>query len=731
MASTLVGPIRIPQVNSTYYVGQPMLRTIQQAVTYAVADSNDGTVIIPQEYAGSDAVSAVTGGSATVFIIDLRGGNRQTYIWWQGAYIMQPFDAMGGLVSPKLNHYAYVGIGTNPTIQATINTLAAYPTLHFVIIISPSYTGSEVIGNLTGANANMVLSDQRTDQWQNYYWNGTQFVPSDFAPLGDIVAGSITADSIEAGSASFDTCLVSNSPVRTFANTADPEGPSYPPAGIGVSTGTSWSPTSINPANVAMLNAPSSIFAGDIIASSFIATGTPGPTPPIPFTFIDWYAGDGGARWVVQAPTGEVAAGFEIAGINGAGTAATSWIKGTTAPNLMTMGATTLTVGNANVTGDITGNSLHAMGSSGLPATPNSMWLDYLTLGRFITVGPSVGVLSGIQLAGIDSAGGSFTEFLHVDGAATLFIGNGAMRMGYRPNGTWGSGSPNINSDGSILAINAGGNGVYLNWDRPGIVSFGNGAQNQMGHVDSSGNAFFASFNLGPQLTPTSTAGQMRFMTGNELQLVCINSTSNAIAGSFNLIGYSADFSQTANYMTCFQDASTGPQIIVSATFTASQKNFRITHPLDETKDLTHSSLEGPEIAVFYRGEAVTADGSVEITLPDYFEALTTEENRSVQLTELYDDEDNPVFGNFLAAGRVKNGKFIVRSSTPVVKFYWEVKAVRTDVPPLAIETMKEPPRDATRPDGSGTPEAGEPKPKTVRAGDAVATGSSRTRKTH
>jgi hypothetical protein len=671
MATTSAAPISIPQINHYYYVGEAMLRTIQQAVTFAVADNNDGTVIIPQEYAGSDAVSAVTGGSATVFIIDERGGNRQTYIWWQGAYIMQPFDAMGGLVSPKLNHYAYVGIGTNPTIQITINTLAAYPTLHFVIIISPSYTGSEVIGNLTGANANMVLSDQRTDQWQNYYWNGTQFVPSNFAPLGDIIAGSITAESIDAGSATFDTCVVSNSPVRTFANTADPQGPSYPPAGIGVSTGTSWQTTSIPPASLA----------------TWPAVGVPVST---------------GTAW---------------------------------SPSISPASLAMLNVSNA---GDFLANSLHATGSSSAPPTPNSVWMDFLSGsgGRILTTGPSPGVLNGIQFAGIDSAAGSFTEFLHVDAGATLYTGNQSMRIGYRANGTWGSGSPNINSDGSILAINAGGNGVYLNWDRAGIVSFGNGAQNQMAHVDSSGNAFFATYNLGPQLTPTSTAGQIRFLTGNELQLICINATTTSLAGSFNLLGYSADFSQTVNYMTCFQDASTGPQIIVSATFTASQKNFRITHPLDETKDLTHSSLEGPEIAVFYRGEAVTADGSVEITLPDYFEALTTEENRSVQLTELYDDEDNPVFGNFLAAGRVKDGKFIVRSSTPIVKFYWEVKAVRDDVPPLVIESVKEPPRHApTQPSPlpgvvrSGTAQAGEPNPKTVRHGVAVATPSARTRK--
>jgi hypothetical protein len=40
-----------------------------------------------------------------------------------------------------------------------------------------------------------------------------------------------------------------------------------------------------------------------------------------------------------------------------------------------------------------------------------------------------------------------------------------------------------------------------------------------------------------------------------------------------------------------------------------------------------------------------------------------------------------------LAASRVVEGAFNVRSSIPSQKFYWEVKAVRADVAPLEVVT--------------------------------------------
>ncbi|MFZ2498183.1 hypothetical protein [Methanosarcina sp.] len=127
-------------------------------------------------------------------------------------------------------------------------------------------------------------------------------------------------------------------------------------------------------------------------------------------------------------------------------------------------------------------------------------------------------------------------------------------------------------------------------------------------------------------------------------------------------------------------------------TFFAKNKNFSISHPLyPETHDLIHSTLEGPESAVFYRGEAKLSTGEIVVLLPDYFEALTRKENRTVLLTPKFEGE---VEISMLAASEVKDGKFTVKmidSKNPSQKFYWEVKAIRADVEKLEVEREKIP----------------------------------------
>jgi hypothetical protein len=131
----------------------------------------------------------------------------------------------------------------------------------------------------------------------------------------------------------------------------------------------------------------------------------------------------------------------------------------------------------------------------------------------------------------------------------------------------------------------------------------------------------------------------------------------------------------------------------VNGTFTASgNKSFRIDHPLDrDNKDLVHAALEGPEGAVYYRGEASLVNGEAVIGLPAYFEALTQKKDRTVQLT--------PVGGwsPLYVAGAIDNNRFTVKMAaggSPMQGFYWEVKAVRADLPDLEIEPRKKKPGD-------------------------------------
>lgn len=116
----------------------------------------------------------------------------------------------------------------------------------------------------------------------------------------------------------------------------------------------------------------------------------------------------------------------------------------------------------------------------------------------------------------------------------------------------------------------------------------------------------------------------------------------------------------------------------------ATTKDFDIPHPLDpENRRLTHGCLEGPEYGVYYRGEAQLVNGEATVKLPDYFEALTLEKGRTIQLTPF--ETYSPLF----VAQTIKDNKFVVRTTeggNPSQKFYWEVKAIRKDVPQLEVE---------------------------------------------
>lgn len=120
-------------------------------------------------------------------------------------------------------------------------------------------------------------------------------------------------------------------------------------------------------------------------------------------------------------------------------------------------------------------------------------------------------------------------------------------------------------------------------------------------------------------------------------------------------------------------------------------KKFVIDHPLDPERRLVHACVEGPEAAVYYRGEGRLVDGTARVALPAYFEALVREERRTVQLTAVA-DPDEPVA--VLATTPVVGGGFTVRAadgSNPRQRFCWQVTGVRADVEPLEVEIARRP----------------------------------------
>ena len=104
-------------------------------------------------------------------------------------------------------------------------------------------------------------------------------------------------------------------------------------------------------------------------------------------------------------------------------------------------------------------------------------------------------------------------------------------------------------------------------------------------------------------------------------------------------------------------------------------------------------------MAVYYRGQNCTgADGCAEVQLPDYFEALTRPEGRTVLVTSVTDGG----LATPLAVSPVTNSAFVVRcadGSRTQQRFFWEVKAIRADIEALTIEVAK--PSRLSSPDSS------------------------------
>ncbi len=113
-------------------------------------------------------------------------------------------------------------------------------------------------------------------------------------------------------------------------------------------------------------------------------------------------------------------------------------------------------------------------------------------------------------------------------------------------------------------------------------------------------------------------------------------------------------------------------------------KKFDIPHPTQPGKRLLHAAIEGPEAGVYYRGEARLTNGQAVVELPEYFEALTRPEGRTVLLTNL--DGFDRIAVKRQSGSQVRDGRFVVISdhSASTQAFSWEVKAVRVDIPALA-----------------------------------------------
>lgn len=139
-----------------------------------------------------------------------------------------------------------------------------------------------------------------------------------------------------------------------------------------------------------------------------------------------------------------------------------------------------------------------------------------------------------------------------------------------------------------------------------------------------------------------------------------LNATSGGVtAVTGNIVAASGDISAPLGHIGAYS-MDVGP----------GAKNFRIEHPSRPGYWLRHGSTESPVSGTEYTGRAtVGEDGSVVVDLPDYFEALNRERNRTVQVT--------PVGSPFMVgADEVTDGK-VTLYGEPGRDVFWLVKAER------------------------------------------------------
>ena len=112
----------------------------------------------------------------------------------------------------------------------------------------------------------------------------------------------------------------------------------------------------------------------------------------------------------------------------------------------------------------------------------------------------------------------------------------------------------------------------------------------------------------------------------------------------------------------------------ITGTISKGGGSFLIDHPLDpENKLLRHNFVESPENLLIYRGRVrLDANGEGVVELPDYFRALTKEDEASIHLTPvgrpfLTGAEWNPGFQSLTVYGDANR------------EVFWEVLADRDD----------------------------------------------------
>ena len=249
-------------------------------------------------------------------------------------------------------------------------------------------------------------------------------------------------------------------------------------------------------------------------------------------------------------------------------------------------------------------------------------------------------------------------------------------------------------STGLDLWQDTGGNGYIINHDNAPIYLKTNGASTLTLNANGTSN-FYGSVTLANDKilaigTGAGNAGSIRIFDNS--------STSRfmewePVGTSDAYFRFNGGTSYASPYRTYFnqQHPSGGHNVYVDGDITSmgtgryiyaenlnvsSYKNFEIEHPTKENMMLVHSSLEGPEAGVYYRGRAQ----SDTITLPDYWTGLVRDGTITVQLTP------NGSFQHLYVVSTSLTEIKIGAAEGETIDCYYVIYGERADVASLIVE---------------------------------------------
>lgn len=484
----------------------------------------------------------------------------------------------------------------------------------------------------------------------------------------------------------------------------------YPPAGIAVSTGSTGWGTSINPATVAYLNTANVFTLPQTFASDGATIHMRGNIPAVsvdvthPGSTISWNLtqGNGETSFInIGALVGSGGFGWYNTWVNGPALSAATPVMRVDSGGAFTV-AKSLALAptgspSVSIQSQVNAGRYGALFGA-VSTAPNVLagyqfdgfTSDFSNSTTWMNMWQIAGQSPQIAMNGITSINGSLSitgtlvttnqitapTVVGIGVASPLPIdGNGKVSIGQG-----GEGSPCI-----FLTRSAGGTAQQHIWS---IVSW-DGTLRFSAMSDDNATTNFVWMNVirsGATVTGIALTAATVSMSSNVS--VAQNMSANIVYGNLISVPSATNNLELAtDGGSTFLDGGSGGRLLINnrrtggyvgvlGTFSVTgTKTFIVTHPFDETKELIHACLEGPENGVYYRGEVTTENGEAEVTLPDYFEAMTFPEERSVLLTQMFEDDD--IEFAQMAASRITEGKFRVRSSVARVTVSWEVKGVR------------------------------------------------------